>query len=107
MNIDSAFRHRPDFSGGRLFRKIARKNAQCSKTPGLRAPETGAFGTGRGAAHPQEQTQSSAASLKSVDVTEYRIPTPNSGAGGWMAVGPDGNLWFTEGNSSKVASITP
>jgi virginiamycin B lyase len=41
------------------------------------------------------------------DVTEYGIPTPNSGAGGGMALGPDGNVWFTEQNTSTIASITP
>lgn len=45
--------------------------------------------------------------LKSGDVTEYPIPTPNSGSGGGMAAGPDGNVWFTEQNTSRVASITP
>lgn len=67
-----------------------------------------ACGTGRGATHPQPaQARASAEPLKSADVTEYAIPTSNSGAGGGMAVGPDGNVWFTEQNSSKVASITP
>lgn len=68
-----------------------------------------AIGMARGAAQPQEQTRArvDALTLKSVDVTEYPIPTLNSGAGGGMAVGPDGNVWFTEGNAGKVASITP
>src|ERR1700691_3444743 len=39
-------------------------------------------------------------------VTEFAIPTGNSVPEG-IAAGPDGNLWFTEGEWSKVARITP
>ena len=39
-------------------------------------------------------------------VTEFAIPTGNSGPEG-IAAGPDGNLWITEGEWSKVARITP
>jgi streptogramin lyase len=38
--------------------------------------------------------------------TEFTIPTANSQPYG-ITAGPDGNLWFTEGNSSKVGKITP
>src|SRR5439155_19495099 len=38
-------------------------------------------------------------------ITEYPIPTANSGAEG-IAAGPDGNLWFTEFNANKVAKVT-
>jgi virginiamycin B lyase len=48
-----------------------------------------------------------AAALQSTDISEYAIPTANSGAGGGMAAGPDGNVWFTEQNTSRVARITP
>ena len=33
-------------------------------------------------------------------VTEYPVPTPNSGLGG-IAAGPDGALWFTEPNARQ------
>ncbi len=39
-------------------------------------------------------------------IVEYPIPTPNSLAG-YIAAGPDGNIWFTERNGAKVARITP
>jgi virginiamycin B lyase len=39
-------------------------------------------------------------------VTEYDVPTPNSQATG-MAVGPDGNIWFTEEHGSKIGCLTP
>jgi virginiamycin B lyase len=37
--------------------------------------------------------------------TEYPIPSGN--AGWYSAVGPDGNLWFAEGNASKVGVFNP
>src|ERR1700693_1270861 len=37
-------------------------------------------------------------------VTEFPIPTPNSGLAG-IAAGPDGNLWFLEGSANKVGRI--
>jgi len=40
------------------------------------------------------------------DVTEYSIPTPNSGPFG-ISLGPDGNLWFTESTGNKIGRITP
>jgi streptogramin lyase len=39
-------------------------------------------------------------------ITEYAIPTANSGAFNIVA-GPDGNLWFTESHSGKIGRITP
>jgi streptogramin lyase len=41
------------------------------------------------------------------DVTEYAVPTGNSSPG-YIAAGPDGNLWFTEQSASgnKVAKVT-
>jgi len=38
--------------------------------------------------------------------TEYRTPTSNSWPDGIIG-GPEGNLWFTEYNSSKIGRITP
>src|ERR1700733_9521956 len=37
--------------------------------------------------------------------TEFPVPTSESGPGG-ITAGPDGNLWFTEFQASKVARIT-
>jgi len=38
-------------------------------------------------------------------VTEYSIPTAGSYPYG-ITAGPDGNLWFTESNSNKIAKLT-
>jgi streptogramin lyase len=45
------------------------------------------------------------ASAQQVAINEYPIPTPDSNAN-QITLGPDGALWFTERNSSIVASIT-
>jgi hypothetical protein len=37
--------------------------------------------------------------------TEYPVPTSDSGPAG-IAAGPDGNLWFTEYQGTKVAKVT-
>jgi virginiamycin B lyase len=39
-------------------------------------------------------------------VTEFPVPTANSGPSE-VVLGPDGNVWFTEFNSGRVAQITP
>jgi streptogramin lyase len=39
-------------------------------------------------------------------VTEYDVPTPNSDPSG-MAVGPDGNICFTEELGNKIGRLTP
>jgi len=39
-------------------------------------------------------------------ITEFLVPTANSGPRG-ITAGPDGNLWFTELNASKIGRITP
>jgi len=39
-------------------------------------------------------------------ITEFAIPTPNSGPRA-LAAGPDGNLWFSEFNTSRIGRITP
>jgi streptogramin lyase len=39
-------------------------------------------------------------------VTEYPIPTPGSGPLR-ITLGPDGNLWFVEGQVNKIGRITP
>jgi virginiamycin B lyase len=39
-------------------------------------------------------------------ITEYTIPTGNSGPFG-IAQGPDGNIWFVENAGNKVAKVTP
>ena len=38
-------------------------------------------------------------------ITEYPIPTPDSAPVG-ITKGPDGNLWFTEYQTSKIGRIT-
>src|SRR5271170_1273471 len=38
-------------------------------------------------------------------ITEYAVPTANSGPSG-ITVGPDGALWFTEGTGSKIGRVT-
>jgi streptogramin lyase len=37
-------------------------------------------------------------------ITEYPIPTSQSDLWG-ITAGPDGNLWFTEGNGNKIGRI--
>ena len=39
-------------------------------------------------------------------ITEFAIPTPNSGPRA-LAAGPDGNIWFSEFHASKIGRITP
>jgi streptogramin lyase len=41
-----------------------------------------------------------------LSVTEFPIPTPASGPDALIA-GPDGNLWFLEGNRNQVGRVTP
>src|SRR5207245_3541468 len=38
-------------------------------------------------------------------ITEFDVPTPNSGPIG-ITVGPDGNLWFAEYTSGQIGRIT-
>jgi streptogramin lyase len=45
------------------------------------------------------------APAQQVIINEYPIPTPQSNAN-IIALGPDGAMWFTERNSSKVGRIT-
>ena len=39
-------------------------------------------------------------------ITEYPVPTPASNSFD-IAAGPDGNLWFTEGQGNNIGKITP
>jgi len=39
-------------------------------------------------------------------ITEFPVPTVRAGPVG-IAVGPDGNLWFTEGAGNQIGRITP
>ena len=39
-------------------------------------------------------------------VTEFPVPTANSGPAE-IITGPDGNLWFTERNTTNIGRITP
>ena len=48
----------------------------------------------------------SAASPRRASITEFPIPTPDSGPRA-LAAGPDGNIWFSEFNASKIGRITP
>jgi streptogramin lyase len=47
------------------------------------------------------------------DITEFPVTGPNSGDLGFMTVGPDGNIWFTElnffstGRGNKIGRISP
>jgi virginiamycin B lyase len=43
---------------------------------------------------------------RTTGVTEFPVPTPNSRPYQIVA-GPDGNLWFTESDASKIGKITP
>jgi virginiamycin B lyase len=38
-------------------------------------------------------------------VTEFALPTPGGGPFG-LAIGPDGNLWFTESAGNKIGRFT-
>jgi virginiamycin B lyase len=40
------------------------------------------------------------------EITEFAVPTTGSGPAG-IAPGPDGNVWFTERNVSKIGLVTP
>jgi streptogramin lyase len=44
--------------------------------------------------------------LLSVNITEFPVPTASSNPWGITAA-PDGNLWFTEANGSKIGEINP
>lgn len=39
------------------------------------------------------------------NITEFAIPTANSGSDE-ITAGPDGNLWFTERGTNKIGRIT-
>jgi streptogramin lyase len=39
-------------------------------------------------------------------VTTYNVPTANAGVKD-ITLGPDGNMWFTEGTANKVGRVTP
>src|SRR5882724_2268244 len=45
-------------------------------------------------------------SAQAVSIKEYSIPTAKSSPQR-IALGPDGNLWFTEGSGNKIGRITP
>jgi streptogramin lyase len=40
------------------------------------------------------------------DITEYTVPTTTQGDPGFIAAGPDGNLWFTDNINNQVAKVT-
>jgi streptogramin lyase len=42
---------------------------------------------------------------QAITITEFSIPTPNSDPE-VITTGPDGALWFTEANASKIGRIT-
>ena len=44
--------------------------------------------------------------LLSPAITEFPVPTANSGPVG-ITAGPDGNLWFTEKRRNKIGMINP
>jgi uncharacterized repeat protein (TIGR01451 family) len=44
--------------------------------------------------------------LLALAINEFPVPTANSAPLG-ITAGPDGNLWFTESNSSKIGQINP
>ena len=46
-----------------------------------------------------------AVSAQAASFTEYALPTASSGVA-TLAVGPDGNIWFTESTASKVGRVT-
>jgi len=40
-------------------------------------------------------------------VTEFNVPSSNSGTSGITYYGPDGDLWFTERQTNKIGKMTP
>jgi virginiamycin B lyase len=40
------------------------------------------------------------------EIAEFAVPTANSGPDG-IVLGPDGNVWFSEGNADRIARVTP
>ena len=48
----------------------------------------------------------SAGASRGQTITEFPIPTPGAGSLR-IALGPDGNLWFTESRANKIGRITP
>jgi virginiamycin B lyase len=38
-------------------------------------------------------------------IDEFTVPTPASGPNA-IALGPDGNLWFTESNANQIGRVT-
>ena len=39
--------------------------------------------------------------------TDYGVPIPSGGLSEWIASGPDGTVWFTEGDGNRIGKITP
>src|SRR6516164_5358073 len=44
--------------------------------------------------------------LLSVTITEFPVPTASAGLY-YISAGPDGNLWFTEFDASKIGMVNP
>lgn len=45
------------------------------------------------------------ATVRGLNIREFVVPTAGSGPNG-IAVGPDGNVWFTESSANRIARIT-
>src|SRR5262249_46343590 len=55
---------------------------------------------------PEPQPNNIARITAAGQITEFLIPTPNSGPTG-ITLGPDGALWFTETNGNKIGRFVP
>ncbi len=63
-------------------------------------------GCGSSTAQPSGRTPSPTKKELKGTITEFPLPTSNS-APAEIITGPDGNLWFVEGESNKIGRITP
>src|SRR5262249_16589038 len=108
--------------GGEVGNLVTRgcQTAAAKATAAVGAPGGGATGVGAGGRPPLvplplggRKTGGGGphASRPAGVITEFPLPTANSGAG-YLTSGPDGNLWFTEAgglpsHTDRIGRITP